>query len=144
MPTGEAQRAIQIAIAWAGAYISMAWKVEDLAWLGIDEASSGGDIITARIGTPLGEIRIMAEVEIASETGTGRWLLMLRGAHIESDAGPNTIGIADLRVVAALILREVDCHEARVEGATRTTGANPGHTPRSLRFARRRNTTGGG
>ncbi len=118
----------------------MAWTIADLTWLGIDEAASGGDVITITIGTPLGQVQIMGEA--AFEMRGSRSQLIVRRAHIHSDSGSNTIGVANLHTVAELILQKVDCDEARIEGAPRTSGANPGHTPRPLRYTRRGNFEG--
>ena len=75
----------------------------------------------------------MADIEFEND---GR-RLVLKGVHIHSEGGPRSIGIANLRVLADFILAKVNCDETIVEGASRTTGANPGHLPRPLRFTRR-------
>ena len=108
----------------------MRWRPDELDWLGIENDGSAGDVITIRVGTPAGIVAIMGEVAIEDRT------LVLRGVHIEG-ARPNSVGIANLRTIAAIVLERIDCDEARVEGAARTTGANPGHQPRVVRFARR-------
>jgi hypothetical protein len=73
----------------------------------------------------------MAEIDLVGRT------LILNGTHLESDGGPQSIGVANLRAVAAAVLEWMDCDEARIEGAPRTTGANPGLKPRALRFTLR-------
>jgi hypothetical protein len=72
----------------------------------------------------------MAELDIE-----GR-ILVARKAHVKSNGGLWSVGIANVRMMATMVLEWMDCDEARVEGATRTTGANPGHTPRPFRFRR--------
>ena len=109
----------------------MTWTADDLTWLGYDEAVSEGDIAVVRVGTPAGEIMVMASVSFEGRT------LVAAGAHIQSDAGANATTFVNLRAIASFVLERLDCDEARVEGAVRTSGANPGHRPRVLRFARR-------
>ncbi len=111
----------------------MRWSPQSLTWIGIaDDGSSEGDILTALVGTPAGVMVIMGEVEFA-----GR-LVILRNAHIHIEgASANEVGMVNLRTVAAFVLERIECDEARIEGAVRTTGANPGHRPGVLRFTRR-------
>ncbi len=110
----------------------MPWPLQSLTWLGTTEdGTSEGDILTVRIGTPDGVLVVMGEVEFRDR------LVIVRGANIHAEGlGPNAVGIANLRVAAAFVLKRIDCDEARVEGAIRTSGANPGHFPRPLRFTR--------
>lgn len=98
----------------------MPWPPDTLTWLGVTTDGSEGDVVTVAIGTPAGRVDVMAV-----------------GAHIQCDAGPNALGIANLHAIAELILERIDCDEATIEGAPRTTGANPGHRPRVIRFTRR-------
>lgn len=108
----------------------MMWTPDDIT-VELDNLGSEGDVITIIVATPDGPISIMADMAIEGRT------LILRRAHIDSELGPNRVGIRNLRVVAQVVMEEADCHEARVEGASRTTGAYPGHTPMPLRFVRR-------
>jgi hypothetical protein len=65
-------------------------------------------------------------------------VLLLRGLHMHAEsAGANVVGAANLRVLADMIMERMDYDELIVEGAIRTSGANPGHRPRQLRFTRR-------
>jgi hypothetical protein len=107
------------------------WTFTDLTFLGFRPETTDGDIVTVRIGTPAGEVQIIGALDINGRT------LIVRRTHIQSDAGPNGIGIANLRTLAAFLLERIDCDEAVVEGETRTIGAAPGRRPRPLRFARR-------
>jgi hypothetical protein len=61
--------------------------------------------------------------------------LTLRGTHFDGP-GPNTVGIEELRKIANRIAEATDVETVVVEGAVRTTGAAPGHQPRTLRFRR--------
>ena len=108
----------------------MRWPPEALDWLGVESDDSEGDVIAIRVGTPAGVVALMGEVAIEGRT------LIVRGVHIEG-SGPNSVGATNLRAIAELVLERIDCDEARVEGAIRTTGANPGHRPRVLRFTGR-------
>ena len=107
----------------------MPWRPSQLS-LELATDASEGDIITARVGTPIGEILLMAEVDFEDTT------LVLRAANIEG-ATANAVGIANLRAIVQLLLERMNCDEARIEGSDRTTGANPGHRPRVIRYARR-------
>lgn len=63
--------------------------------------------------------------------------ITLPGVHIQG-AARNAIGVANLRTIGERLCEEINCDELVVEGAIRTTGANPGRTPDHLRFQRRR------
>ena len=109
----------------------MRWTAFDLDLIGFDPDTNEGDIVTIAVATPNGMISIMGEIDIIGP------LIVLKGVHIHGENGANTIGIANLKVLAAYLLERIDCNEARVEGATRTTGARRGLKPRVLRFTRR-------
>ena len=109
----------------------MGWTDRDFTLLEVVNGLSEGDIMTVRIGTPEGAVTIMARVDFEGRT------LLLSKAHIQSSGGPHSIGLVNLRAMANFVLERLDCDEARVEGADRTTGANPGRAPDPLRFTRR-------
>ena len=109
----------------------MRWTPRNLTLIEVVTGLSEGDILTVRIGTPAGEVMIMARVDIRGRT------LALDRVHIQSTGGPRSIGLTNLRAIAEFALERMDCDEARIEGAARTTGANPGRTPNPLRFIRR-------
>ena len=106
------------------------WAPGDLDFEVLDDGTDD-PIVTVRIGTPDGVLLIMAEVAQEGRT------LRLLDLHIQSDAGANAIGLSALRLIANVAMERMDYDEIVVEGAVRTTGANPGHRPRPLRFARR-------
>ena len=108
----------------------MAWALDDVGPIEMEPADSAGDLVTIRVTTPVGPVLIMGEIDIVGRQ------LFVKGVHIESDSGARSIGMVNLRTIARAVLKRIDCDEARVEGATRTTGANPGHRPRALRFTR--------
>jgi hypothetical protein len=110
--------------------LDMRWTPQDLALAGIVPDLSEGNVVTIRIASPAGVIAIMAEVDI----DPGGRTLVLNGTHMQSDG---SVGVANLRVVADFVLERMDCDEAVVKGAPRTSGANPGHRPGPLRFTRR-------
>jgi hypothetical protein len=92
---------------------------------------SEGNVATARIETAVGTIVVMAEVAME-----GRCLI-LRGLHIHGvEVGVNELRVAGLRRIVREFMEDLDVDEMVIEGSVRTTGAGPGRTPRSLRFAR--------
>jgi hypothetical protein len=93
---------------------------------------SEGSIVTAAIKTAAGTIKVMAEVILEDPC------LILRRFHIEGvDVGVNDIRPAGLRRMVQEVMEELDVQEIIMEGSRRTTGANPGRTPRRLRFTRK-------
>lgn len=62
--------------------------------------------------------------------------LMLRFVHVQ-DARPNAVGAANLAVIARALMETIGIDGLVVEGAVRTSGANPGRRPRVIRFTRR-------
>ncbi len=80
--------------------------------------------------TPTGRLTFVAEL---LKQGTA---LALQGIHVQ-DAHPNAAGAASLMVIAQALMEGMGFDGLEVEGAVRTTGANPGHRPRVFRFARR-------
>jgi hypothetical protein len=93
-------------------------------------------VATVSFVTHAGDIQIMAELQEAGRT------LRLIGLHIQG-AAANTIGIANLRILANAVMEKMDYDAIEVEGAVRTTGASPGRRPGRLRFARRSGATVG-
>lgn len=89
-------------------------------------------VVTAEIVTPAGTLRAMAEPEWVDR------LLILHGYHMHGEnVGPNEFGWRQLRWLADAVMEILDVDEIRIEGEVRTSGANPGHRPRPLRFARK-------
>ena len=81
------------------------------------------------VGTPAGTLTFVAELLVEESR------LWLKGVHIQ-DMSPNTIGSANMKVIARALMERMGYDELVVEGATRTTGANPGRRPKALRFSR--------
>jgi hypothetical protein len=111
-------------------YIFRMWAPGDIQFEIVDE-DTDHPIVTIEISTPVGLVLVMAEASMEGQT------LWLRGVHAQSDAGPNALGIANLRLIADLALEKMGYDEIIVEGAIRTTGARPGRIPKPLRFTRR-------
>ena len=105
------------------------WDVADIAFEIVDDMSDD-PVVTLRIATPAGPLTFMAEPAMQGTT------LRLTRAHVQ-DAAPNTVGAGNLLVIARAVMEGMDLDGLVVEGALRTTGANPGHRPRALRFTRR-------
>jgi hypothetical protein len=107
----------------------MNWGPDDITFE-FDPEGTDFPVATVRFETPVGEILVMAEVEERDRT------LRLIGLHIQG-LEPNAIGVANLRILADVVMRELDYDAVEVEGSIRTTGARPGRRPRPLRFTRR-------
>lgn len=72
-----------------------------------------------------GEIRVLTEMTKQGDT------LVLKGLHMEG-AGAGSTGIRELREFARQLGKEQGVNKVVIEGAERTTGANPGHIPRTI------------
>jgi RHS repeat-associated protein len=78
------------------------------------------------VGTgPRGEIRVLTEMVKEGDA------LVLRGMHMQGP-GAGTVGLRELREFARQLGKEQGVNRVIIEGATRTTGANPGHVPRKV------------
>lgn len=107
------------------------WKAEDIGIV-IDDDLTDDPVVTADIDTPAGRLKLMAAVTIEGRT------LVLVGLHMHGvDIGPREFGVGNLRKLADAAMETVGCDEIIVEGAPRTSGANPGRTAKRLRFERR-------
>jgi hypothetical protein len=107
------------------------WRLGDLSFELDDEATSD-PVVTAVVATPNGLLRFMAEPQVVGST------LVLKGLHTFGvGVVANAVGPANLRVVADMVMERMGFDGIVVEGAVRTTGANPGHRPGRIRFARR-------
>jgi hypothetical protein len=88
----------------------MPWTADQLEWIGVVDTDSQGDLLTIEIGTPMGTISIMGEVDIVDR------VVVIKGAHIQGEGGPNSLGIRNLRTLARFVLERIECDEAVVEG----------------------------
>ncbi|HEY2849474.1 MAG TPA: RHS repeat-associated core domain-containing protein, partial [Gemmatimonadaceae bacterium] len=96
----------------AAAKISVATTIED----GVADIVSSGT---------KGGIRIMGDM---SRDGT---VITLDKAHIEG-LGPGSSSVSEMRAVVQEFGRQQGATEVIINGAARTTGANPGSVPRSI------------
>jgi hypothetical protein len=104
------------------------WAVEDISFEIVSEMTDD-PVVTVRIMTPAGQLTFTGEPEEQGDT------LIVRRTHVQ-DASANAIGPANLMVVAQALMEGMGYDGLVVEGAVRTTGANPGHRPRLFRFTR--------
>jgi len=111
-------------------YMFMMWAPAEIIFE-IEEGADGQVAIIV-IGTPAGEIKILAELH-----ESGNELRLVR-THIQSSIAPNTLGVGRLRAIADAVMERMGYDAIEIEGADRTTGAGPGRTPGGIRFARRR------
>jgi hypothetical protein len=94
----------------------------------IEEQSN---VVVARIITGTGTLLVLSEVALIAG------VLTLRGLHIQGEnVGMNELSVTGIRNVMRDAMESLDVDEIVIEGAARTTGANPGRRPRRLRFTR--------
>jgi hypothetical protein len=88
-------------------------------------------VVTARVDTPAGELRVMA---VPSQVGR---TMLLTSLHMHGElTSANQVGAANLIVVVQVLMEMMDVDELFVTAGLRTTGANPGSRPRRIRFTR--------
>jgi hypothetical protein len=104
------------------------WKTEDISFDFVDELTSD-PIMTVLVSTPAGTLRFMAEPRMQGTT-------LVHGCVHAQDAHANTVGAANLRIVARALMERLSIDGLIIEGAVRTSGANPGRRPRPIRFTR--------
>ena len=104
------------------------WGTADISFDFIDDMTAD-PVVTALVSTPGGLLKFMAEPEVQGTT------LVLRGMHAQ-DAQANAIGPGNLLVLAQALMERMGFDALVIEGAVRTSGANPGRRPRALRFTR--------
>jgi hypothetical protein len=106
------------------------WTATDVQ-IALDDELCEGAVATARIRTPAGELRLIANVERYDSE------LILTNLHVQSESVlPNSLGWNRLRQIARVVAEKADVEFILVKGAARTTGARPGRTPGELRFSR--------
>jgi hypothetical protein len=102
------------------------WTSTEIA-VEIEDAEDRTMIATVR--TPVGELKVIAEVQLVAG------VLWARNVHVQG-LSPSALGRAGLNAVARKFLEEADAEALVVEGAARTTGANPHRRPRTFRYPR--------
>jgi hypothetical protein len=105
------------------------WQREVISFQ-LDDEMTSDPVFTVVVVTPVGRLKFMAEPELI---GSVWWL---RRAHVQG-ARANSIGVANLMVLAQALMEKFGYDEIVVEGAVRTTGAHPGRRSRAHRFFRR-------
>ena len=88
----------------------------------VDEA-----VALIQITTPVGAVELLGEVRVSNRT------LYVDKAHV-GGPGKGSLGRAGLNAVCKKILVEADVDEVRIQGGIRTTGCNPGRSPRLFRY----------
>jgi hypothetical protein len=84
-----------------------------------------GDVVELAATTEKGEVRIITGMTREGDT------LILKGLHIDGP-GAGSLGLRELRDLATDLGRQQGARRVTIYGGTRTTGANPGHTPRPM------------
>ena len=105
------------------------WSTRDISFDFVDDMTDD-PIVTMRILTPVGPLTFMAQPVMVGRT------MVLRGLHAQ-DWAANKVGPGNLMVIAHAMIEGMDLDGIVIEGAIRSTGANPGHRPRDVRFTRR-------
>ncbi len=105
------------------------WTIGDVRFEMVADMTED-PVVTIVITTPAGRLTVAAEPVVS---GT---ILVLRGTHLQ-DSRPNAMGAANLMVIAQALMERMEFDGVDVEGALRTTGANPGRRPGVVRFRRR-------
>jgi hypothetical protein len=106
------------------------WKLDEIH-IDLDEEACEGPIATIRVEARGTVLIVMGEIVEDGER------LVVTRAHVSSiGVRPNDIGLSNLRQVARMVMEQGGYDEIVVEGAFRTTGAQPGRRPRPLRFTR--------
>ena len=105
------------------------WATQDISF-DLDDEMTDRPVVTVLVTTPAGSMTVLAEIDRRGQT----WLL--KGTHVQG-RGSNSIGAANLMVMAHALMEGLGLHGLDIEGALRTTGANPDHRPRLFRFSRR-------
>jgi hypothetical protein len=77
--------------------------------------------------TTKGDISIITGMTKEGDT------LILNKMHIDGP-GAGSLGLRELRSLAEDLGRQQGAKRVTIYGGTRTTGANPGHTPRPITF----------
>jgi hypothetical protein len=105
------------------------WGIKDISFEIVNDMTDD-PVVTLAVRTPSGVVIFVAEPTMRGA------VLSLHGTHVQN-ASPNALGMANLMIIAQALMQRMGLDGLVVEGAIRTTGANPGRRPRVLRFTRR-------
>jgi hypothetical protein len=112
------------------------WRIDEVGFELAPEHCEG-NVDTIRVSTPAGELLIMGVF-----TDMPARVLRVTGAHTNGAPGGlivgNSLGVANLMVIAQAFMEAFDYGGLIVEGADRTSGRRSGKRPRPLRFTRHR------
>ncbi|HWE37668.1 MAG TPA: hypothetical protein VG406_13965 [Isosphaeraceae bacterium] len=86
-----------------------------------------GDVVELIATTSKGDLTAITSMSLVADT------LVLSGLHV-SGPGAGSLGLRELRRLATELGRQHRAKRVTILGGRRTTGANPGHTPRSITF----------
>ena len=84
-----------------------------------------GSVVERLAITPAGDVRVIAEMTREGDE------LVLKGLHVDGP-GAGSLGLRGLRDLARVLGRQQGALRVKIYGGLRTTGANPGHTPRPV------------
>lgn len=84
-----------------------------------------GDVAELAATTPGGDITVITGMAREGDT------LVLRKLHIDGP-GAGSFGLRELRGLGRNLGRLQGAKRVKIYGSARTTGANPGHTPRPI------------
>lgn len=109
----------------------MAWSKDDIR---IDIYDGEDDVVLAIVETPAGKVNLACNVSTYSDRK-----LEFKNLHIHSEkVRKNKFGVKNLLNLMRAIAEFYDVDELVVEGAKRTSGANPGKIPRPIRYRQNR------
>ena len=104
------------------------WVASEITFTLFDELTDK-DVVTIAIMTPDGVMTIMGEPREEARS------LIVERVHVSSiGLGPNSVGLRNLRLIANVIRKKMGYVDIFIEGEVRTTGANPGRRPCSIRL----------
>lgn len=105
--------------------------IEDVQGRGADPlvriVATDGDVVELAATTANGEIRVITGMIKMGDT------LVLSEFHIDGP-GAGSLGVRGLRRLATEFATRQGARRVTIRGAARTTGANPGRTPRPMTF----------
>src|SRR5580658_5601103 len=93
----------------------------------VDFEIAPGDVVLVQVARDAAEIRAVFYVRLIARAA------VFSRFDIQGE-GPNTLGWTTLRMLAQSVMELLDVDELRIEGAPRTSGANPGRRPTPLVF----------
>jgi hypothetical protein len=111
------------------------WRRREIRFVLVSHLSEGL-VATLRVVTPIGDLLVMGEPQ---QELSGRRLIVSfvhTGGDIGTALAANTVGLANLQVVAQAFLEVFDYDQLVLEGAVRTSGRRRGARPRPIRFTR--------